>query len=81
MILTSRPLTHDEATALLGADVQFVRGVKTPRGLPLKAGERGRVVGVRDLPDRALLVVDVVDVGEVIVGNLNVVEPLNGQAR
>ena len=74
MILTSRPLTHAEAEAMIGADVRFAKAVKTQRGLPLKAGERGRVTGVRDLPDRALLVVDVEGVGEVIVGNLNALD-------
>ncbi len=74
MVLTSTPLTHDEADAFLGAIVRFVKDVRTPRGLPLKAGERGRVTGVRDLPDRSLLVVDVVDVGEIIVGNASAIE-------
>jgi hypothetical protein len=76
MLLTSRPLTHAEAEAMIGRQVRFAKGVKTPRGLPLKAGERGRVVGVRDLPDRALLVIDVEAVGEVIVGNLDVIESI-----
>jgi hypothetical protein len=74
MLLTSRPLTHEEAEAMVGATVRFAKAVKTQRGLPLKAGERGRVTGVRDLPDRALLVIDVEAVGEVIVGNLNAIE-------
>ncbi len=69
MLFTQNPYTAAEAAALVGRDVCFATGVRTTGGLPLRRGERGRVTGYRTLPDRALLVVRVQDVGDVIVGN------------
>jgi hypothetical protein len=69
MLFTRNPYTADEAAALVGRDVRFATGVRTTGGLALRRGERGRVTGYRTLPDRALLVVRVHDIGDVIVGN------------
>ena len=63
-----------EAKDLVGREVRFTTGVKTGRGLTIKKGERGRVTRVVHQPDGELLVVNVRNVGEIVVGNAGALE-------
>ena len=58
----------------VASEVRFATGVRTGRGLPIKKGERGRVTGVRHQPDGELVIVNVRNVGEVLVGNAGALE-------
>jgi hypothetical protein len=48
--------------------------VRTGRGLSIKKGELGRVLRVVHQPDGELVVVDVRNVGEIVVGNAGALE-------
>jgi flagellar hook assembly protein FlgD len=63
-----------QASDLVGREVRFTTGVKTGRGLSIKKGERGRVVRVVHQPDGELVVVNVRNVGEIVVGNAGALE-------
>ena len=68
-LFTKNNYTAAEAHGLVGREVRFTTGVRTGRGLSIKKGERGRVVRVVHQPDGELVVVNVRDVGEIVVGN------------
>jgi|tagenome__1003787_1003787.scaffolds.fasta_scaffold20820885_2 hypothetical protein len=73
-LFTKNNYTAAEAPGLVGREVRFATGVKTGRGLSIKKGERGRVVRVVHQPDGELLVVNVRNVGEIVVGNAGALE-------
>ena len=75
-LFTKNNYTAAEAPGLVGREVRFATGVKTGRGLSIKKGERGRVIRVVHQPDGELLIVNVRDVGEIVVGNAGALEIL-----
>ena len=66
--------TAAEAQGLVGREVRFATGVRTGRGLAIRKGERGRVIRVVYQPDGELVVVNVRNVGEIVVGNADALE-------
>jgi hypothetical protein len=73
-LFTKRNYTAAEALGLVGREVRFTTGVRTGRGLSIKKGELGRVLRVVHQPDGELVVVDVRNVGEIVVGNAGALE-------
>ena len=73
-LFTKNNYTATEAQGLVGREVRFATGVRTGRGLSIKKGERGRVTGVVHQPDGELVVVNVRNVGEIVVGNAGALE-------
>jgi hypothetical protein len=73
-LFTKNNYTAAEAQGLVGREVRFATGVRTGRGLSIKKGERGRVVRVVHQPDGELVVVNVRNVGEIVVGNAGALE-------
>jgi hypothetical protein len=73
-LFTKHNYTAAEAHGLVGREVRFTTGVRTGRGLSIKKGELGRVLRVVHQPDGELVVVDVRNVGEIVVGNAGALE-------
>jgi hypothetical protein len=73
-LFTKNNYTAAEAQGLVGREVRFATGVRTGRGLSIKKGERGRVIRVVHQPDGELVVVNVRNVGEIVVGNAGALE-------
>lgn len=73
-LFTKHNFTAAEAQGLVGREVRFATGVRTGRGLAIRKGERGRVIRVVHQPDGELVVVNVRNVGEIVVGNAGALE-------